>query len=550
MNIFEQKFMEKLSKDNADIQDVVCYQFEEGNDGYMAPAGGGLFIAHVSQGYSAIKIRHCIESNCPDVRFKMYYAKYPNNEFKEELSLELGFMSGEEYEKIVSLPDTFDAFRFDFGPHPIQFEIKDFKISIPTREEVEQLTEAPSKASFSNLLHNWRKVKNVVPYIRQFGIGRAVAHLMEVVKGEDTVNQNAKSTQQVVEPYRVTLKHEREPERKKVLHFIENFHTGGSSRLIIDIIEYYGHKYENKIFTMAYRGDEEFLNIDVEVIDVEKKDLLLKKIEQENPDIIHVHIWEGEWYHKVFDILDEVKDRVIIENINTPIAPIVRDYIKKYVFVSNYVVEQFYNVNDLRTTVIYPGSNFEMFTRNVQQKNYLAHDTIGMVYRLGYDKLNRKSIDVFIRTVQKRPQTKALIVGGGPQYDYYIDKVKTAKVFDNFVFTGYVPYVTLPDWYKKFTIFVAPVWQESFGQVSPFAMSMGMPVAGYRVGALNEIINNETLLAEPDNVEELSDILVRLLDDYDKCVEIGKNNQKRAQELFGVQKMVDDYYALYQEVLK
>lgn len=550
MNIFEQKFMENLSKDNADIQDVVCYQFEDGNDGYVAPVGGGLFIAHVSQRYSAIKIRHCIESNCPDVRLKMYYAKHPNNEFKEEHSLELGFMSGEEYEKIVNLPDTFDAFRFDFGSQPIQFEIKDFKISIPTREEIEQLTGAPSKASLSNLIHNWHKVKNVVPYIRLFGIGRAAAHLVEIVKGETTVDRNAKSTRQVVEPYKVILKQEREPERKKVLHFIENFHTGGSSRLIVDIIEYYGHKYDNKIFTMAYRGEEEFLNIDVEVIDVEKKDLLLKKIAQENPDIIHVHIWEGEWYHKVFDILDEVKDRVVIENINTPTAPIVRDYIKKYVFVSNYVVEQFYNVNDPRTTVIYPGSNFEMFTRNVQEKNYLAHDTIGMVYRLGYDKLNRKSIDVFIRTVQKRPQTKAIIVGGGPQYDYYIDRVKAAKVFDNFEFTGYVPYVTLPDWYKKFTVFVAPVWQESFGQVSPFAMSMGMPVAGYRVGALNEIINNETLLAGPGNVKKLSNILVSLLDDYDKCVEIGKNNQKRAQELFGVQKMVDDYYALYQEVLK
>ena len=116
-----------------------------------------------------------------------------------------------------------------------------------------------------------------------------------------------------------------------------------------------------------------------------------------------------------------------------------------------------------------------------------------------------------------------------------MDKVKQAGVYQNFLFTGYVPYVDLPKWYEQFTIFVAPVWQESFGQVSPFAMSMGMPVAGYDIGALNEIIDDSTLLAAPEDSEQLSDILVELLDDYDRCMEIGRKNQKCAHELFGVQ---------------
>ena len=47
---------------------------------------------------------------------------------------------------------------------------------------------------------------------------------------------------------------------------------------------------------MAYRGEEEFLDIDVEVIDIEKQEEVLQKIQEYAPDIIHVHIWEGEWY--------------------------------------------------------------------------------------------------------------------------------------------------------------------------------------------------------------------------------------------------------------
>ena len=36
--------------------------------------------------------------------------------------------------------------------------------------------------------------------------------------------------------------------------------------------------------------------------------------------------------------------------------------------------------------------------------------------------------------------------------------------------------------------FVAPVHSESFGHVSVFAMGMELPVAGYNVGALEEIL--------------------------------------------------------------
>lgn len=548
MNEFELKFKEQLDENITCVKDVICYNFESAENSYISGEDNGFFILHTTNKFTHIRITHKIASNRTDVRFKMYYATQPGNEFCEENSKELGFFNGEEYEEVIELGEHgFDAFRFDFGFAPIEFDIEEFCVEMVSKAELRAMKREKRQRYVTCVVQNIKKFPKIVAYVRRNGLKKSVVRVKQTLMNEASVNKAAKTTQQVVEPYTVTLKQPLEPNRKKVLHFIENFYTGGSSRLIIDIIEYYGHKYEHKIFTMAYRGAEEFLNVDVEVIDVADKQNVLKMIEEYDPDIIHVHIWEGDWYHKVFNILDSAKGRVIVENINTPIAPITRDYIKKYVFVSNYVVENFYNVGDPRTQVIYPGSNFNMFTRELED-GYLAKDTIGMVYRLGYDKLNQHSIDVFIKTVQKRPETKAIIVGGGPQYEYYVDKVKKAGVYRNFVFTGYVPYVDLPEWYKKFTIFVAPVWQESFGQVSPFAMSMGMPVAGYNIGAINEIIDNRDLLAQSDDSDTLSDILVKLLDDYGKCVEIGRNNQKRAQSLFGVQKMVDDYFKLYEEL--
>lgn len=545
------KFCSDALSDIKKIKDVLCINFREESAGkYVSGEDNAYFVLLLSAKYRNIRIRHNVAGNIDGLRLKMYYARQPENAFCEEWSVELGFFDGSYYEKVINLGEQgFDAFRFDFGFSPIEFTINRFELEEVTDQEIiqEKRREKRNKriAILKYIGFNLWHWKRALREIRKNGIKYQVARLSHMFKNGVETESNAKVTKQVTEPYRVVIKEPVEENRKRVLDIIENFYTGGSSRLIIDNIEYYGHKYEHRIFTMAYRGDEEFLDIDVEVIDIEEREDVLQRIREYAPDIIHVHIWEGEWYHKVFDVLQEVEDVKVIENINTPIAPIMRDFIDRYVFVSQYVVDNFTEKINDKNQVIYPGSNFTMFTRELTGE-YLAKNTIGMVYRLGYDKLNQRSIDVFIKTVQKRPETRVIIVGGGPQYDYYVDKVKQAGVSGSFLFTGYVPYVDLPDWYEKFTIFVAPVWKESFGQVSPFAMSMGIPVAGYNIGALNEIIDDESLLAEPDNSDALSDILVALLEDYNRCVEIGKRNQTRAQSLFGVRKMVDDYFDLYE----
>lgn len=554
MNDFETQFKSDELGNIENVNDVICYNFEGAKGNYSSGNDNAYFVILLKKKYQNICLSHNFKGDIDGLRFKMYYARQPENAFDEGHSVELGFFDGVDYEKVLELGQQgYDAFRFDFGFSPIKFQINDFFIKEVSNEELRRKSREERrrarKQTMKYIGYNLRHWKRALREIKKNGIRYQVKRLYQKFRYGEKEEANARVTKQVTEPYQVVIKNPIEPQRKKVLNIIENFYTGGSSRLIIDNIEYYGHKYQHKVFTMAYRGEEEFLDIDVEIIDIDKKMEVAEKIRQYAPDIIHVHIWEGDWYHKVFDVLEMVRDIPIIENINTPLAPIEKDFVDKYVFVSEYVLKTFADEANPKNCVIYPGSNFQMFTRELQE-DYLEQDSIGMVYRLGYDKLNQRSIDVFIKTVQKRPNTKAIIVGGGPQYDYYVDKVKQAGVSNNFLFTGYVPYVDLPKWYEKFTVFVAPVWKESFGQVSPFAMSMGIPVAGYNIGALNEIIDNPLLLAEPENAEQLSDILVELLGDYEKCKDIGKKNHNRANKMFGVQKMVDDYYRLYTSMLE
>ena len=173
-----------------------------------------------------------------------------------------------------------------------------------------------------------------------------------------------------------------------------------------------------------------------------------------------------------------------------------------------------------------------------------------MVYRLESDKLNENSIDVFIKIAQQRPTIKVLIVGGGTFFNPYRKAVYDAHLENCFEFSGYVDYDKLPSLYKQMSIFVAPVWKESFGQVSSFAMNMGLPVVGYRVGGLVEIVDDDSLLATPGDSDELAGLILRLLDDPERMHRIGQRNRERVQSHFSVEAMVESYRQLYAEVLE
>jgi glycosyltransferase involved in cell wall biosynthesis len=251
------------------------------------------------------------------------------------------------------------------------------------------------------------------------------------------------------------------------------------------------------------------------------------------------------WYRTFFEAAEKYGCPVI-ENINIPTEPFISTSVKSYVYVSHFVKEKF-SIANHPNEVIFPGSDFRHFNR--EELSSVADNCIGMVYRLERDKINERSIDVFIEVVKRRKGTKALIVGGGVLLEHYKKAVHDAGLSHFFTFTGYVSYMALPEQYKKMSVFVAPVHRESFGQVTPFAMSMSLPVAGYHVGALPEIIADDALLASPGDHQGLADIIIDLLNSRDKRKQIGARNYKRAHALFSVENMIQSYHQLYHKVI-
>jgi glycosyltransferase involved in cell wall biosynthesis len=111
-----------------------------------------------------------------------------------------------------------------------------------------------------------------------------------------------------------------------------------------------------------------------------------------------------------------------------------------------------------------------------------------------------------------------------------------------------VPYQDLPGFYQQMSLFVAPVWKESFGQVSAFAMNMGLPVVGYAVGAIPSIIEDEQLLANNGDSYGLARLIITLLDDRQRRLAIGAKNHKKAQNHYSLAAMAKGYSDLYHSI--
>ncbi|QKG55503.1 glycosyltransferase family 4 protein [Hymenobacter sp. BRD128] len=354
-------------------------------------------------------------------------------------------------------------------------------------------------------------------------------------------------------PYQLELMPPAVSQRKRVVHAIASFAVGGSQQLIVDIIEGSSDLYEHQF--ILYNDYEWKYSAGVPITELaymRHTEEALALFRELKPDIVHVHYWGNRvngyehwrWYHQIFEAAFAYGAHVT-ENCNNPIAPCLHEKIERYAYVSRYA-QDYSGIPSPNNRVVYSGSNFSVFTRPEEP---MPKDCIGMVYRLDRDKLNVESIDVFIKVIQRRPQTKALIVGKGYYDELYRQKVADAGLADKIEFTGVIPYRELPEYYRRMSVFVAPVHKESFGQVTPFAMNMRIPVAAYEVGALREILVSDDVFAPAGDSDALADTIVRLLDQPARLMELGQFNRERAQRLFSLEAMVQAYREMYAELL-
>lgn len=156
----------------------------------------------------------------------------------------------------------------------------------------------------------------------------------------------------------------------------------------------------------------------------------------------------------------------------------------------------------------------------------------------------RKGQDCVLRALpailKQVPDCVYLIAGSGPEEPRLRALVAELGLEEHVRFAGTVSDREIGDFYHAGDVFVMANRQlangdvEGFGLVFLEANACGKPVVGGRSGgAVDAIADGESgLLVDPENADELSGALIRLLSDPDLARRMGEQGRRRVREQF------------------
>jgi len=121
----------------------------------------------------------------------------------------------------------------------------------------------------------------------------------------------------------------------------------------------------------------------------------------------------------------------------------------------------------------------------------------------------------------------------------------------NLVNIGAIPFSEMPQVYQDADILLFPTLREGFGLAAAEAMACGLPVVATECSSLPELIvdGEGGYLCELGNVNEFAGKINELAASPGLRREMGQFNRERVEAKFTLQRMVDDYCNVFDQVL-
>jgi N-acetyl-alpha-D-glucosaminyl L-malate synthase BshA len=153
-------------------------------------------------------------------------------------------------------------------------------------------------------------------------------------------------------------------------------------------------------------------------------------------------------------------------------------------------------------------------------------------------------IQVFEKVHSKTPAC-LLMMGDGPERVVAENMVRSLGIEENVRFLGNQE--NIEEILAISDVFLLPSEHEGFGLAALEAMSSGAAVVATNVGGLNEVIANgeNGFLTDPTDLDSMTDIVSRLLDDERLRAEVGRKGREAVLRSFSKESIVRKYEALY-----
>lgn len=164
------------------------------------------------------------------------------------------------------------------------------------------------------------------------------------------------------------------------------------------------------------------------------------------------------------------------------------------------------------------------------------------VYKKGFDIL----IKAFTKVVEECPDAKLVLAGDGVERKKCEELAQKLGVSGRIEFLGAIPNKDIADVFTKGRIFVCPSRNEPFGIVVLEAMAMGIPVIVTDSGGVKEIVEDNCYgyIVPTEDSGKLAQSMTKLLQDYDKCLDLRKKGLERVQS-FTIDNTVSEYDEIF-----
>jgi len=192
---------------------------------------------------------------------------------------------------------------------------------------------------------------------------------------------------------------------------------------------------------------------------------------------------------------------------------------------------------DVDSTIIPNGINLNKFSPNGNREKKIL-----VVTRM----FERKGVQYFLQALSDLKYGYNInIVGDGPYLETLKRFATDKKLRVNFL--GFVDNNSkeLRDFYESSMIFVFTSEAENFPVVLLEAMIAGLAIITTNDTGCAEVVGDSAILVNSKDPGAIKDALIKLINDPDLCIELGKAARKRAEENFSWKNVVSKHINLY-----
>lgn len=236
----------------------------------------------------------------------------------------------------------------------------------------------------------------------------------------------------------------------------------------------------------------------------------------------------------------------------------------KVLTVSDYIKSRVCTIYDTdKVKTIHNGIEIKRFspqsTNNIKREDLgLSHDDFLLVFsgRINKEKGISELIDAILR-LKDYPNIKLLILGSNffgnaNKDDEFACKLKkkSDNINNRIIFTGFIPYSTLPQYLWISDVAIVPsIWEEPFGNTVVEAMAAGLPLITTRSGGIPEICEGVAIIVERDNiVDHLAAAILDLYTHPEKRKQMSLASYKRSK-LFDKEIYAKNFFAALENIL-